>query len=185
MVFIIRSTVASIVIGLVASHSLTAQNGCEKLDTEKPSAFISFEKDTRESINGRFRELVLLKLTNNTSCKIEVATNGDGIDGVVGNIQDRSDNVSQIVFYDTRKSDKSAWKPANYFEFRDLVFHRTVSPGASVIFPVERNHTKKPYRVSVRYKFEWEESSFENTDHRTFYWFEMQKGYEKLRGKTN
>ena len=173
----------------------SAQPGCEKLDKDRPSAYIAFEKEITETVKGKPQKITLLKLRNNTSCEIAVETDGQrwndenlyGVETakdasgktVTRYTQRQVDNVRQVVFYDVRSSEKSAWAPANYFADRDLSYHFTIFPGFSVIFPVERKHAQKPFRLAVKFSFEWEVTTFENTDHRTFYWLELPKGFDE------
>src|SRR5687767_13878456 len=138
---------------LIFVSAASAQLGCEKIDKDRPSAYIAFEKEVTEKVKGKPQKITLLKLTNNTSCQIGVETDGQrwndenlyggetakdaNGNSVTRYKQRRVDNVRQVVFYDARSSETSAWAPANYFADRDLSFHYTIFPGFSVIFPVD------------------------------------------------
>ena len=193
-IFITNVTILILLVcGLVSE--IRAQKGCEKIDKSRPSVYIALEKNYDETVKGKSTKKTELRLTNNTSCNIYLETTDNDKElpnGKLYKAESRKmedgmteirytqlpvDGLVKYIFYDIQKTPKSNWTPANYDEFRDLVFHYTVFPSLSVIFSTEKKHSQKPFRVSVPFTYQWEDSSFENVKHRTFYWYELPKGF--------
>ena len=186
----LRSLFISVFVLLAQLVATGQDGGCKKIDSEQPSIYIAFEREEK-SANRKKAGQTFLRLVNNTSCGIHVETDDNNYSdtrlyrsesrkrengGIVTTYtQLPVDRLAKTVFYETAKA-KSDWSAANFDENRDLVIYFTIFPGLSTIFPVATEHTRKPFRVSVSFSYQWEGAS-ENTSHRVFYYPEMPKGF--------
>jgi hypothetical protein len=185
---------------LVAAQEIPkGQGGCNYLDKEKPSIFISYERETTgQNPKGQNVRQVLLRLHNNSSCTIVIET-----DDIVGDETLFKKEVSQMpngdtltkyipdppegallpIFYDIQEAGNKAWRPANYWAGRDLVFTYTVPSGRSVTFPVEAKYFKRRYLISVPFTYAWEDnrelSTLGTIIHRVSYVYELPEGFYK------
>ena len=178
-------------------ESPQGQAGCAYLDKEKPSLFISYERELTEKSNkGRPVGWVLLRLHNNSSCSIIVETgdmSGDETlfkkevrkmpNGEVGTayIPDPPEGARLSICYDIQSSKTAAPKPANYLKYGDIAYTYTVPPGRSVTFVVDPKYFKKRYIISIPYSYSWEEITERNVWgsilHRVLYFYEMPGGF--------
>ena len=169
------------------------QNGCAYLEKKKPSIFISYERETTgQNSKGQDVRQVLLRLHNNSSCTIVIETDDMCCDETLfkkeisqlpnGNILTKyipnpPEGALLLIFYDLQETKNKAWRPANYWEGRDLVFRYTIPPGRSVIFRVEEKYFRKRFLISVPFNYAWEEnaelSTFGTITHRVAYAYDL------------
>lgn len=175
------------------------QNGCAYLEKEKPAIFISYEREAiGQKAKGQNIRQVLLRLHNNSSCVIVIET-----DDIMGNETLFKKEVSQLpngnvltkyipnppegallpIFYDVQEARDKAWRPANYWEGRDLVFTYTIPSGRSVIFPVEEKYFRRRFLISLLFSYAWEDNQQLRTlgtiTHRVSYVYELPEGFYK------
>lgn len=173
--------------------------GCAYMNKEKPSIFISYERETSEqNAKGQKIKQVLLRLHNNSNCDFEVETtdvsedrtlfkeelikqpNGDVITTYV---QNPSEGALLPIYYDIQETQKKWWKPANYDSYRDLANGYSIPPGRSVIFPIDEKYFRKKISISIPFNYIWEDNSklrgLRTTSHRVFYFYEFPQGYYK------
>ena len=170
-------------------------SGCVYLDWDKPTIFISYDRrGTIKNEKGKDVRIVYLRMHNNTSCSISVET-GDVSDNEVlyrkeesrqpsGEVMVRSipnppKNFELPIFYDIKESVGKNWKPANYWENNDVVFHFPIPPGHSAAFLVEERFFQKKSPISVRFNYKWEadKTNLYTVSHRAFYFHDLPKGY--------
>jgi len=172
------------------------QTGCTYLAKEKPSVFISYAGErTEQNEKGQNVRQILLRLHNNSSCKIIVETNSettgdeslykkevtpqaDGVTIIIKYIPTPPKDFEIPVSYDIQESKNKAWKAANYWEDRHLVFGYPIFSGYSAIFPVNEKHFRKRFSISVPFTYDWEHSS-ELVSHRVFYFYDFPQGFYK------
>jgi hypothetical protein len=175
------------------------QNGCTYLVRENPSVFISYERETiGQNAKGQSIRQMLLRLHNNSSCAIVIET-----DDIMGDEALFKKEVSQLpngniltkyipnppegallpIFYDIQEARNKAWRPANYWEGRDLVFTYTIPSGRSVIFPVEEKYFRRRFLISLLFSYTWENNPQLRTSgtitHRVSYVYELPEGFYK------
>ncbi len=175
------------------------QVGCESLAKEKPSVFISYEREiTEQNEKGQNVRKTLLRLHNNLSCEIAVETNDtmnnetlykkevsqqSNGDTITKYIQNPPKDFELPIFYDIKKSKDKRWKPANYYEGRDLVFKYSIPSGYSAVFQVEGKYFQKRLSISVPFEYSWEDTdelrTFGTISHRVSYVYELPTGFYK------
>ena len=175
------------------------QDGCESLAKEKPSVFISYEREmTEKNEKGQNVQKTLLRLHNNLSCEIAVETNDTMNDETLYRkevtqqpngdtftkyIQNPPKDFELPIFYDIKKSKGKPWKPANYWEDRHLVFEYSIPSGYSAVFQVEGKYFQKRLSISVPFKYSWEDTdelrTFGTISHRVSYVYDLPTGFYK------
>jgi hypothetical protein len=184
---------------IVGQEMRKTDGGCNYLKEDRPSIFISYERETAgENAKGHNIRQMILRLHNNSTCTIVIET-----DDMIGNeklfkkevsrapngdimtkyIPDPPEGALLSIFYDIQEARNKAWKPANYWEGRDLVFTYTVPSGHSVTFPVKEKYFKRKYLISVPFSYAWEDnhelSTLGTINHRVFYVYELPEGFYK------
>ena len=184
---------------LFAQQNSGNQIGCVYLDKEKPSIFISYERETTvKNEKGQNVRKILLRLHNNSSCEISIETTDTSYDETLNRkevsqqpngititrfIPNPPKNFELPIFYDIKESDDKRWKPANYWENRHLVFTYPISSGYSAAFPVDDKFFRKRLSISVPFEYSWENNSELRTlgtiSHRVSYVYTLPEGFYK------
>ncbi len=177
------------------SAQTTPENGCKYLDSKKPALYISYQGQRAvKDEKGKTTLATLLRLHNNSSCSISVETTDTSHNEVLNKREEsrrpNGDLITRFIpnppkdfeleiFYDVKESEGKAWKPGNYWQYRDISFSYPIPSGHSAAFPVQEKFFQKKWSVSVPFNYKWEAgpNSLYTISHRVFYFREFPKGF--------
>ncbi len=199
-VFFLTGILAALSCYLCAQPPVS-KDGCRYVEDDKPSLFISYVREgVVKTYKGTSVRKVFLRLHNNSTCDIHVETpdntgdetlfkygtetlpNGRTITGLLQHPQKKDFDLE--IFYDVKESEAKGWKPANYWDDRDLVFKYSIPSGYTAVFPVDERFFRRKQRISILFGYDWEDDSdqlrtFGTITHRVTYVYDIPKGYFK------
>jgi len=141
--------------------ALRTYGGCDVVDPSKPPQFVSYERT--EPVSNRQRgareNRVWLRLHNNTSCTIIIATDGVKLSKLPGGTAtfDLQDGTVIGVNYEVQDSRRE--KGPKPVHGGDEVIISRLPSSRSIIFSVPYIYFKQRLDIVVPFKYEWERSS--------------------------
>jgi hypothetical protein len=172
------------VLGTVSSlHLASSAQGCERIDLSRPAQFITFERSGlgKPVYVGESAERVWLRLSNNTTCPIQV------YGGRARRLADGSfswdpangeETPLEYDIYDAlRRGEPRQWAGGNTHT------QATIAPGFSVVFQVPTSHFKNGSGVAVPFVYAWEDGAIRRFDLRHYVYLLPEALPENLRGR--
>ena len=162
------------------------KSGCAYIKRDRPSIYISFDRQVMVKQKGHDVREIFLRLHNNSTCSISVETypdetpnkktvsrrpNGDPVTGPTP------------IFYDFKESKGEEWGPANYRRFRAVFNPYRIPAGHSAAFEVADELFRKELPISVPFEYSWEDNVdlgiWKTISHRVSYDYDMPTGFYK------
>lgn len=174
------------------------KGGCAYLKRDRPSIYISFDRHGTTVEKGKNLRTTFLRLHNNSTCSITVKTTDTSYDETLNKKEvsrrPNGDTVTRFIpnppkdfeleiFYDIKESEDKKWKPANYWEGRDLVYTYPIPSGYSAAFSVDNEFFQKELPISVPFEYCWEDNfelrTWKTISHRVYYEYDLPTGFYK------
>jgi predicted NAD-dependent protein-ADP-ribosyltransferase YbiA (DUF1768 family) len=160
------------------------KGGCAYLKRDRPSIYISFDRQIMVKEKGSDVRETFLRLHNNSTCSISVETYPDETPNekkVSRRPNGDTVTTSTPIFYDFKESKGEEWKPANYRADRAVFNPYRIPAGHSAAFEVADEAFRKELPISVPFEFSWEDNVdlglWKTISHRVSYDYDLQTGF--------